>query len=283
MAHAIPWIESPDAAFRDWLRGTFRYTAGSLHPALNAWSALTSFLTARQRRVVEATTPDLREFLPTLPLGARAGPRAARCRRLLELFELAFEEMRREGLRRDNPVQPLVLEYPPLAHPLRLPLGAAQRAALTRSVHRSAREWRQVRNRAITLLVLAEGLRPAEVAAMRLIDLRAAAGGARLRGTCWSRHTREAVAAWLEHRDTGRLAGECAFPVNECGEPFSPNAVYRLIRALLRRCGVHPRQLGRLDVRDCVSRAAIEKEPARMSDRRRRRRPDRARAGIAAT
>jgi hypothetical protein len=71
--------------------------------------------------------------------------------------------------------------------------------------------------------------------------------------------------------------------VNECGEPFSPNAVYRLIRALLRRCGVHPRQLGRLDVRDCVSRAAIEKEPARMSDRRRRRRPDRARAGIAAT
>jgi integrase len=187
--------------------------------------------------------------------------------------------MRREGLRRDNPVQPLVLEYPPLAHPLRLPLGAAQRAALTSAFNHSAREWRQVRNRAITLLVLAEGLRPAEVAAMRLIDLRAAAGGARLRGTCWSRHTREAVAAWLQHRDAGRLAGECAFPVDECGEPFSPNAVYRLIRALLRRCGVHPRQLGRLDVRDCVSRAAM----ARMSDRRRRRRPARERAGMAAT
>ena len=270
MASTSPWIEAPDAAFREWMRGAFRQAAGSMYPAARAWSALRGFMTARQRHVVETSTPELKAFLATFERGGKANARARRCRRLLEVFDLAFEAIRTAGVRRDNPAAPLVQGYPPSARPLPVVLSPAQRAALAQTFYQVPRQWRQVRNRAIALLVLSEGLRPAEVALLRVDEAHRLHDDARNRSTpTWrSRLTREALGAWLDRRVREQIPGDCAFPLTERGAPFSPGDVYRLLRRILRRAGVDPGQLGRLDVRDCVRRTSLERVRARQRTRR---------------
>ena len=143
--------------------------------------------------------------------------------------------------------------------PLRL--SPEQRAALVRTFYGVPREWRQVRNRAIVLLVLAERLRPAEVAALRMNDARALHDDLRDRAgpVRRSQLTRDALATWLHRRARERFAGDWAFPLDAHGAPCSPGDVYRLLRRILRGAGVDPRQVGRLSVRGCVRRTSTER------------------------
>lgn len=260
MASTSPWIEAPDAAFRAWMRGAFHQAAGSMYPAVRAWSALHNFMTARQRHIVETTTPELKAFLATLERASPASARARRCRRLLAVLHLAFEAIRTAGIRRDNPTTPLVQEYPPPAHPLPVVLSPTQRAALAQTFYRAPRHWRQARNRAIALLVLSARLRPAEVARLRVDEAhRLHDDGRTQTAPTWrSRLTREALGAWLDRRAREQIPGDCAFPLTERGTPCSPSDVYRVLRRILRRAGVDPGQLGRLDVRDCVRRRSLD-------------------------
>src|SRR5512134_2599009 len=270
MASTSPWMEAPDEAFRLWLRGAFRPATASMHPAARAWSALRNFMTARRRHVVEATTPELKEFLATFERGRPASARARRCRWLLEIFELAFEAMRAAGVRGDNPAAPLMEEYPLSTRPLPFVLSPEQRAALMRTFYRAPREWRQVRNRAIALLVLSGRLRPAEIAALRIAEARALRDNRPDRpASVWrSRLIAEALAAWLDRREGERIPGDRAFPLTARGAPCSPSDVYRLLRRILRSAGVDPGQLGRLNVRDCVRRTSVDRVRARMRLRR---------------
>jgi integrase len=139
-------------------------------------------------------------------------------------------------------------------------LSAEQRAALAAAFYRSPRDWRKARNRAIALLVLSEGMRPAEVAALRIDEARAwrqaGAEGAAVRRR--SRLARQALNEWLALRTHERIPGDQAFPRDERGAVYRPSDVYRLIHRVLRRAGVDPRQLGRISVRDCVRRTSFD-------------------------
>jgi hypothetical protein len=174
---------------------------------------------------------------------------------------------------RDNPAAPMMKGSPPVG-PLSVTLSPAQRVALTQVFYGAPRKWRPVRNRAIALLVLSERLRPAEVAMLRVDEaLRLYDGGRSPTAPTWrSQLTREALGAWLDLRAREQIPGECAFPLTERGAPCSPSEVYRLLRRILRRAGVDPGQLGRLDVRACVRCTS----PKRMRERQQTdsRRPD---------
>jgi site-specific recombinase XerD len=260
MASTSPWIEAPDAAFRAWIRGAYHEAAGSMHPAVRAWSALHSFMTARQRHIVETSTSELKAYLATFERGSPASARAHRCGRLLAVLHLAFEAIRTAGIRRDNPATPLMQEYPPPVHPLPVLLSPTQRAALAQTFYRAPHHWRQARNRAIALLVLSARLRPAEVAGLRVDEAhRLHQDGGKQTAPTWRlRLTREALEAWLDRRAREQIPGDCAFPLTERGTPCSPRDVYRVLRRILRRAGVDPGQLGRLDVRDCVRRRSLD-------------------------
>lgn len=135
-----------------------------------------------------------------------------------------------------------------------LELTTAQRTALRHAVHRKPRLWREARDRAMALLVLAAHLRPAEVADLRVARARAFAqdrwdpdGRTRRCGLA-----REALAAWLACRAEAGIPGDWAFTGSDDGAACSPRAVYRALRRVLRRAGVDPNQIGRLDVSACV-------------------------------
>lgn len=137
-----------------------------------------------------------------------------------------------------------------------LELTTAQRAALAHALHRKPRLWREARDQAIALLVLAAHLRPAEVAELRVARARAFAQDrwdpdGRV-GRCAL--AREALAAWLACREAAGIPGDWAFISSDDGAACSPREVYRTLRRVLRRAGVDPDQIGRLDVSACVRR-----------------------------
>lgn len=145
-------------------------------------------------------------------------------------------------------------------------LTPEQRGALVRIFYRAPREWRQVRNRAIALLVLVERLRPAEVAALTIDEATALHDALRdrIEPVRRSQLTREALSDWLHRRARERIPGERAFPIGTHGVPCAPSDVYRLLRRVLRAAGVDPGQVGRLSVRSCVRMTPAERVRARM-------------------
>lgn len=140
-------------------------------------------------------------------------------------------------------------------------LTTEQRSALAAVFYRAPRDWRQSRDRAIALLVLSEGMRPAEVAALRIEQARTwrPVGTSSAPPPRGSRVARQAVVEWLGRRAYEGIPGEQAFVRDQRGALCRPNDVYRLVHRILRKAGIDPRLLGRLRLRDCVRR----KSPAR--------------------
>jgi integrase len=269
MLTLIPWRENPEYAFELWLHETFRHTRGAMWRALAAWSALARLTALHGRHVVETTAGDLDEFLGTVVPECVERERKARQRRLLEVLSLAFDAIRAAGFRDDNPARPLLARFPPNARPLPIVLAAPQRAALSRTLSRWSPDWQNGRDRAIAMLVLLDGLRPAQVASMKLSDLAVEGVGPIALAVCpesgrFKRASREALLVWLAQRSRAGIAGALAFPATAAGTAFAPSEVYRIVRRLLRRAGVDAHHLGRLDIRDCLRqrlRDPIRKTP----------------------
>jgi site-specific recombinase XerD len=268
MTPGLPWREEPERSFYTWLQGTFRHARGAMWRLPNAWNALCLHAAGGGRHVADATVEDVRRLVQGLPVSGRPSAMDAQRRRVLEVLHLAFESMRAQGLREDNPVSPVLAGVPPVARPLPIVLAESQRSALVQALHASTGDWREQRDRAIALLVMVDGLRPAEVAALRPADLVQSDGqvavlrdGARRRRPLrLNRHTRRALTRWLEVRAQapGKTA-ELVFP-NDVGTRFVPADLYRLVRQFLRRAGIEARNLGHLDIRDCVSLRAARRE-----------------------
>jgi hypothetical protein len=82
-----------------------------------------------------------------------------------------------------------------------------------------------------------------------------------------NRHTRRGLARWLEVRaEAPGAATDLVFP-NDSGGSFVPAELYRLVRQFLRRAGIESRNLGHLDIRDCVSLRAARREGLALTGR----------------
>ena len=251
VANVLPWRDAPDSAFREWLRQTFRHARSPMFRMPDEWGALVRFAAARRRHVTELTTEDLRSFLAQLE-ARRAGSRksAVRCRRLLELLAMVFEDIRRDGYCAANPAHALLQEYPAVARPLPIVLTDAQRVALERLLYGQSGSWQTVRNRALAVLVLADRMRPAEIAQLKLHHLETVLDEPMCGLTS---PARRALRAWLERRTAVGVPGQYVFPADETGAPYTPVALYRLVRGMLKRAGIDIRALSRLDIRDCLA------------------------------
>jgi integrase len=247
----LPWRDAPDWAFREWLRRTFRHARSPMFRMPEQWGALMRFAASRRQHVVDLGADDLRLFFTTWTHESGGSKYAARCRRLLEVLSLVFDDMRRSGFRDQNPAQALLGEYPAVSRPLPVVLTPVQRASLEQLLNGHGGGWQIVRNRALALLVLVDGMRPAKIAALTLADVDTTDGAApRIRLTAPGGH---AVRAWIERRRALGIRGDCLFPANEQGVPFTPLALYRLVRRMLRRSGIDVHSLSRLDIRDCLA------------------------------
>jgi integrase len=260
------WREAPESAFHAWLQDTFRHARGAMWRLPAAWRALCLRAAARGVDVVDLDANTLRDFVRAVPGNGRPSTIEAQRRRLVEVLHRAFESIREHGLRDDNPLTPLLAEVPPVARPLPVVLGEDQRGALVRALHTEIDNWREQRDRAIALLVMVDGLRPAQVATAMGSDLLQIEGrlalrcdGARRpRVARLNRHTRRALTLWLQVRMRLDLPGDVLFP-NDGGSRFLPADLYRLVRSFLRRAGIESDNLGHLDIRDCVSLRAARR------------------------
>lgn len=266
MTPDFSWREQPERTFSTWLHGTFRHARGAMWRLPAAWNALCLQTAACGRHIVDATCEDVRRFVHGLETSGRPSAAEAQRRRLIEVLHRAFESVRAQGYRDDNPVAPLLAEVPPVARPLPVVLEDGQRSALVQALHSTTGDWREERDRAIALLVVVEGLRPAEVAALHESDLVQKDGqlallsnGVRSRRIArLNRHSRRALANWLDVRARLGLGSDLVFPKDEGGS-FVPADLYRLVRGFLRRAGIESRHLGHLDIRDCVSQRAARR------------------------
>jgi integrase len=260
------WREAPEHAFDVWLQDTFRHARGAMWRLPAAWRALCLQAAARGVDVVDLDADTVRDFVRSMPGTGRPSAIEAQRRRLVDVLHRAFESIREHALRDDNPLTPLLTEVPPVARPLPIVLGDDERGALVRALHTEIDDWREQRDRAITLLVMVDGLRPAQVAVATTSQLlqvedRLALrhdGGRRPRIARLHRHTRRALTLWLQARARLGVPGDLLFP-NDRGKPFLPADLYRLVRGFLRRAGIESRNLGHLDIRDCVSLRAARR------------------------
>lgn len=266
MTTTYEWRDQPERAFHAWLQDTFRHARGAMWRLPGTWRALCLHAAADGRNVVDLDTGALRRFVRSLPASGRPSAVEAQRRRVVEVLERAYESIREHGLRGDNPVAPLLAEVPPVARPLPIVLGENERGGLARALHAEVDDWREQRDRAITLLVMLDGLRPAQVAtatkaSLVQVDGRLALladGARRPRVVRLNRHTRRALTLWLQARARVGLEDDLVFP-NDEGRPFEPADLYRRVRGFLRRAGVECRNLGHLDIRDCVSLRAARR------------------------
>jgi site-specific recombinase XerD len=260
------WRDAPEHAFQEWLHDSFRHARGAMWRLPAAWRSLCLQAAARGIAVVDLDADTVRDFVRAMPGTGRPSAIEAQRRRLVEVLHRAFESIRAHALRDDNPLTPLLVEVPPVARPLPVVLGENERGALVRALHTEIDDWREQRDRAITLLVMLDGLRPAQVAAATATQLLQVEGrlalrhdgGRRPRIARLNRHTRRALTVWMHARARLGLPGDLLFP-NDRGSAFLPADLYRLVRGFLRRAGIESHNLGHLDIRDCVSLRAARR------------------------
>ena len=195
---------------------------------------------------------DIARFLALAKSGTSSTPRLAQLTqfRYLKLIAELLDQACGEGLRADNPARELLKdrERPGEPLPARLPPWEADRLRASLAVAPQDGPWQDLRDWAIVNLVLATGIKLAEVHMLRLANIQWTGGPTRLdlaivrvpsHGTTAARdipankQASAALARWWAKRHLPPFEGDALFPGEDLCSALSPAQIYRAVSGFL--------------------------------------------------
>jgi len=284
------WGREPEVAFDAFLQG-YRFHGRALRRSsfviyqgmfrrLRAWAAEIG------QDLLEIRATDIGDFLDSRPLGAEMR------HRYLLLFTTLFEHLTLLGSApaavitpsAENPARTLLLERRAPARQDPEFLDAPQVAQFIAALPQGE-GWKEVRNRAMVMLLLGAGLRSGELLALKVSDLLCSGG---VPDKVWvqahkprparqvpiQHWTSGPIADWLalrklyargdaprKHGRVQRLAGALLFPSTLAGSTMQPITLFRLVKTTLEAAGIHKRYDGPTLLRNSCGALWLKDQP----------------------
>lgn len=245
------WIRSPMTAFENWQRSTphsagFLYAERSVRQHCAMWHTFLDFLALQSLDLRAVQSDVLARFLDGLTAKDGRPAEDSTRRRYLKLLAHTFDHLKTIGLRRGgNPCVVLFKYYRPA--PVKSPgaLAAQEDDKFVALVLAGApTTWREIRDRAMMVLIIGSGLYAAEIIALRMDQLVLdvdppyliidAHGKVPERRAPVIAFAREPLRQWLDARATLPLGDEQTVFISGKGGRMLPATLYRKVQAVLK-------------------------------------------------
>lgn len=290
------WLSEPDAAFDSFLTGyrfkQRRLRASSFYVYRGMLGRLRSWAQEQGMTLFDITTNKLEQFLDGRRLSAQTRHRYLLLFTSLFVHLALLREETRDGVQPtgSNPARTLLLER---EAPMREDPDFLNPAEVVRFMAAlpMGGNWKQLRDRALAMLLLGAGLRSGEVLALQVTDLQIKEG---VPEGVWVRAHKPrparqvplqhwaipALSDWLRERaiyasgqapksvrcKEQRLVGPLLFPANLAGAALNPLTLSRLVKTALDQAGLVKRYAGTTLLRNSCGALWLQKhEPLQVS------------------